>query len=132
MDWIHSQRFVGEPPRIVNGVARGGGIPQPNLSMNGRTAESVLRQVERWHRELNRATIKGALAWPTCGISGYERIEGTGGSQKIVRIDEIVSSAELQQEGRAMRHCVASYARTCARRRHYFLTEAGQRRGIGP
>jgi hypothetical protein len=115
VDWIRNQRFIGEPQRIVNGIARGGGIPQPNLSMNGRTVEGVLRQVERWHRELNRSTIKGALVWPTCGIPGYERIEGTEGSQKIVRIDEITTSAELMCEGRAMRHCVASYARTCAR-----------------
>ena len=53
--------------------------------------------------------------WPTCGIPGYERVEGIEGSQTIVRIDEIVASADLQQEGRVMRHCVASYARTCAR-----------------
>jgi hypothetical protein len=115
VDWVRNQRFVGEPQRIVDGVARGGGIPQPNLRMKGRTVESVLRQVDRWHRELNRSGIKGALTWPTCGIPGYERIEGTEGSQRIVRIDEIVTSAELQQEGRALRHCVASYSRTCAR-----------------
>ncbi len=115
VDWIHNQRFVGQPQHIVNGIARGGDIPQPNLSMKGRTVESVLVRVERWHRELNRARIKGATLWPTCGIPGYERIEGTEGAQKIVRIDEIVSSAQMQDEGRAMRHCVASYAYTCAR-----------------
>ncbi|MDB5331926.1 MAG: hypothetical protein JWP03_3077 [Phycisphaerales bacterium] len=115
VDWIHNQRFIGEPQRIVNGVAQGGEIPQPNLSMKGRTVESVLRCVERWHRELNRSPIKGTLLWPPCGIPGYERIEGTEGSERIVRIDEIVTSADLLQEGRIMRHCVASYARTCAR-----------------
>ncbi|MDB5911293.1 MAG: hypothetical protein JWP34_5410 [Massilia sp.] len=115
VDWILNQRFVGEPQRIVNGVVQGGGIPQANLSMKGRTVESVLRQVERWHRELNHSTIKGSLLWPPCGIPGYERIEGAEGSQRIVRIDEILTSAELQHEGRMMRHCVASYARTCVR-----------------
>jgi hypothetical protein len=25
VDWIHNQRFVGEPRRIVNGIAHGGG-----------------------------------------------------------------------------------------------------------
>jgi hypothetical protein len=115
IDWIRSQRFVREPQRIVNGIACGGGIPQPNLSMKGRSVHSVLRAVERWHRELNRANVQAALAWPTCGVPGFERIEGIEGSQKIVRIDEILTSAELQEEGRAMRHCVASYARTCAR-----------------
>ena len=52
VDWIYNQRFAPGPMRIVNDIARDGGIPQPNLSMNGRTVESVLRQVERWHREL--------------------------------------------------------------------------------
>jgi hypothetical protein len=42
-------------------------------------------------------------------------MEGTEGSQTIVRIQEIVASADLREEGRAMRHCVASYSRTCAR-----------------
>jgi hypothetical protein len=115
VDWIRNQRFVGEPQRIVNGIVCGGGIPQPALTMKGRSVESVLHQVERWHRDLNNTTIQGSTVWPSCGIPGYERIEGAEGSQTIVRIDEIVASAELQQEGRAMRHCVASYARTCAR-----------------
>jgi len=115
VDWIRNQRFVAAPRRIVNGAVQGGAIPQPNLSMKGRTVESVLRQVEHWHRELNRASIKGARVWPTCGVPGFERIEGTHGSQKIVRIDEILTTVELQHEGRIMRHCVASYAHTCAR-----------------
>jgi len=115
VDWIRNQRFIPEPRRIENGIACGGGVPQPGLSMKGRTAESVLRQVERWHHDLNRPTTEGMVSWPPCGIPGYERIEGTEGSQTIVRIDEILTSADLQQEGRAMRHCVASYSRTCAR-----------------
>jgi hypothetical protein len=115
VDWIRNQRFVAEPRRIVNGIVCGGEIPQPGFSMKGRTVESILRQVEGWHRELNRAAIACAASWSPCGIREYERIEGPEGSQTIVRIEEILSSAGLQQEGRAMRHCVASYARTCAR-----------------
>src|SRR6185437_14073376 len=114
VDWIHNQRFVGEPQHIVNGVVRGGTIPQANLCMKGRSVQGVLHQVERWHRELNRATGRGLLAWSPCGIPGYERVEGNEGSQRIVRIEELISSADLQAEGRAMHHCVASYARTCA------------------
>ncbi len=33
---------------------------------------------------------------------------------RTARIDEILTSADLQQEGRTMRHCVASYVRRCA------------------
>jgi len=114
VDWIHNQRFVGEPQHIVNSVVRGGTIPQANLCMKGRSVQGVLHQVERWHRELNRATGRGLLAWSPCGVPGYERVEGTEGSQRIVRIEELISSADLNAEGRAMHHCVASYARTCA------------------
>jgi hypothetical protein len=115
VDWINNQRFVPEPRRIVNGVVCGGEIRQPGLNMKGRTVECILRQVERWHGDLNRATVESSTTWPTCGIPGYERMEGTEGSQTIVRIQEIVASADLREEGRAMRHCVASYSRTCAR-----------------
>ena len=114
VDWIRNQRFVAEPHYVENGVVRGGGVPQPNLSMKGRTAESVLRQVELWHRQLNRESKGKTTGWPSCGIAGFERIEGPEGAQKIIRIDEIVTSAELLQEGRTLRHCVASYARSCA------------------
>ena len=57
VDWIHNQRFVGEPQHIVNGIVCGGGAAQPNLCMKGRTVQSILQQVEHWHRELNRAGI---------------------------------------------------------------------------
>ena len=129
VDWIRNQRFVGEPRRIVNGIAHGGGIPQPGFSMKGRTIQSVLRQVERWHRELNYATIEGETVWPTCGISGYERIEGTEGWQTIVRIDEIVTSGELQHEGKAMRHCVASYAHMALAALRRFLLKLDNGKG---
>src|SRR5581483_9189978 len=79
VDWVRNQRFVAEPRRIVNGVACGGGIPQPGLSMKGRTVASVLRQVELWHRELDRLTIESSTAWATCGVPGYERLEGSEG-----------------------------------------------------
>ena len=115
IDWIYNERFVGEPQRTVDGIVRGGTIRQPNLSMKGRSVQSVLHQVERWHRELNVATDTGLLTWPPSGIRGYEQVEGNEGSQRIVRVEELITSTELQAEGRAMHHCVASYARTCAR-----------------
>jgi hypothetical protein len=108
VDWIYNQRFVPAPqiPPV---------IPQPNLCMKGRSVESVLREVERWHRQLNRAVIPGAISWPTCRIAGLEMIDESEPLPLVVRIDEIVTSSGLLEEGRAMSHCVASYARSCAR-----------------
>ena len=51
--------------------------------------------------------------------SGFSALEiGTGRDGKNVwTIRELLSSAELRKEGKSMRHCVASYARSCARGR---------------
>jgi hypothetical protein len=64
----------------------------------------------------------GAIAWN--GRSSDMHCEwfihsGTGGNvhggPAASAHEEIITSVRLQHEGRAMRHCVASYARTCAR-----------------
>ena len=116
VDFIFDQRFVAGAGRIVNGVHEGGGIPQPNLSMKGRTVESVLRQMEQWHRRLARLPKAGQAArrWLPSGIQPYNRVEGVPGNQRMFVTVEMLDEAELRDEGRAMRHCVASYAASCA------------------
>jgi len=59
-------------------------------------------------------------AWPSSGILGLsfeERIAPRSPDEpptlRIVSIVELLSSFELAQEGRAMRHCVATYAGEC-------------------
>ena len=97
-----------------------GEIPQPNLSMKGRTVESLLRQMQAWHRLLAREARAGAriaaapTKWRPSGIDGYERVEGTPGNKRCFRVVELLDANELAYEGRAMRHCVASYAYSCA------------------
>ena len=126
VDFLHNQRFVEAPGRIVDGVYVAGAIPQPNLTMRRRTIESLLRQLAQWHRELARDGVGGAAGaagrdapatWPSSGIAGYERVEGTPGNQRIFRVVELLDVAALREEGRVMRHCVASYAASCARGR---------------
>jgi PcfJ-like protein len=83
--------------------------------MKGRTPASLLRQVEAWHRGL--AKIRQPKAeWPASGIEGFEFIEGTewGGNLKIWSITELLSTKALVAEGRKMKHCVATYAHSCA------------------
>ncbi len=42
---------------------------------------------------------------------------------KIWKIEQLISHAELISEGRAMKHCVASYAHSCVRGSFYLVTE---------
>jgi hypothetical protein len=119
VDFLRAQRFEVGPARFVNGVVQAGVIPQPNLSMKGRTVETLLRQMRQWHRQLARETKAAAspACWLPSGIAGYERVEGTPPKQRLFRVVELVTSDDLRKEGAAMRHCVASYAHSCVERR---------------
>jgi hypothetical protein len=119
IDFLHAQRFERGPARVEGGTVVAGVVPQPHLSMKGRTVESLLRQMQAWHRMLARETKAGAgagtpIKWRPSGIDGYERVEGTPGNQRLFRVVELLDARELAYEGRAMRHCVASYAHSCA------------------
>ena len=116
VDYLQHQRFEARVVFVAPGVRERQQPPQPNLSMHGRTADALLRQVERWHADLGRGRGAGRMEWETSGIAGFELETGTRGrkSGKVWRIRELLTAAELTAEGRAMRHCVASYAGSCA------------------
>lgn len=112
VDYLQSQRFERRQAFVARGVRRWHEPPQPNLSMKGRTPRALLREVERWHTELGRCTT--GVSWPASGIGELEYEVGKRGRDlRVWRIRELLSAAELQEEGRAMRHCVVSYAGTC-------------------
>ena len=87
--------------------------PQPGLTMRGRTAATLLAQVERWHRELGRASGAERLYFRRSGVKELALKTGKDG-ENTWRIRELLSGAELVAEGRVMKHCVASYAHSCA------------------
>lgn len=119
IDYIHHQRFVPQEVFVAPGAARGvaerRGPPQPNFTMKGRTPASLLRQVESWHRTLAKVEQPRA-EWPGSGIDGFEFVEGgeRGGNLKVWTITELLSTKALVAEGRKMKHCVATYAQSCA------------------
>jgi len=116
VDYIWNQKYIsqhviverGQPQQILP-------PPQPNFSMTGRSPNALLAQVERWHRQLGKETKGGNLQWNRCPIKEFQLVEGAGPKSKTWRIIELLSSKELADEGRAMHHCVASYAQSCAR-----------------
>ena len=118
MDYIWNQKYESQGEGVEDGVVRQLGPMQPNFTMRGRTPESLLRQVEAWHQRLGRMTSATGLRWRRAPIREFEHVEGALHSQnrKIWRIREILSGDELLAEGRAQRHCVGSYERSCYRR----------------
>ena len=116
IDYVHEQRFI---PSVNNLSSRVRGqprqplfvAPQPNLTMKGRTPEAMLRAVDRWHRRLGSTRPAVVVEW---NPSGIKPLVVEGASRRVYVTSELISSEELQQEGAAMRHCVATYWNVCA------------------
>lgn len=118
VDYLHNQRYEARDVFVAPGVRAQLPPPQPNLSMKGRSLDALLRQVDRWHRALARGGPGANLRWDRCAIGEFELETGVRERNlRVWRIRELLSAAELRHEGTVMRHCVASYARSCAERR---------------
>ncbi|MDE2814211.1 MAG: PcfJ domain-containing protein [Gemmatimonadota bacterium] len=115
VDYVHNMKFASR--RIVQ---EGGGLeeappPQPNLTMKGRSATKLLRQVEAWHGHLSREEYVNFQSWQPCGMRSWEWEDETDELGKVRwTVQELLSSWELAAEGRAMHHCVVLYSDQCA------------------
>ena len=116
IDYLNDRRFVASVPN-PNAALHGQPLlvpPQPNLTMKGRDPEELLRSVARWHRLLNRHKAGKATFWEPSGITPFRQEEGVVENRKVYTITELLCSRELNDEGRAMSHCVGSYSGSCA------------------
>ena len=116
VDYLHAQKFETREVVVGPGQVEVHLPPQPGLTMRGRTANTLLAQVERWHRELGRTSGAERLYFRRSGVKELSLKTGKDG-ENVWRIRELLSGAELVAEGRVMKHCVASYAHSCAQGR---------------
>jgi hypothetical protein len=116
IDYVQGQRFERQEVFVRPGVVEQQPPPHPGFTMRGRTAQSLLRQVGAWHTQLGREQRFGPAQWKSSGISGLSAIEGSEHSKNMRRwtITELLNRDALVDEGRAMRHCIATYAPSCA------------------
>jgi hypothetical protein len=87
---------------------------EPGFSMKGRSALALLRAMEDWHRGLAQVKVVGARVFRPSGLhpKTYD-VSRVGTSREDTwRVFEILSAQALAEEGRAMHHCVYSYARS--------------------
>jgi PcfJ-like protein len=110
IDYLHHQKF--ETRNILEADNRVVNLPpaQPNLTMQGRTVEALLTQMEKWHRALNKET---KLNGDIFKLSGFEGFRMETRDEDVWIISELRSTLQLRNEGQKMRHCVLSYARSC-------------------
>ncbi len=88
---------------------------QPNLTMKGRNPEALLHAVEQWHHRLNNVRGQPETRWAPSKLDSFLLEEGKDEDWRLYSITELLTSTELQAEGKAMRHCVASYWQSCYR-----------------
>jgi len=88
--------------------------PQPGLSMNGRTVETLMRQVAAWHQSLGRLKGLPDGAYEKADFGGFTIAQSV--DRKSIRwsIRQLRSARDLQLESEELRHCVASYHWSCA------------------
>jgi hypothetical protein len=116
VDFLQHQKFEWREGVSPEGVFGRQPPPRPDYTMKGRTAASILRQVEEWHKQLGQGTNQPSLTWRRSPFKDFRLVEGSEalGNMRVWTITELLTSRALFLEGQAMRHCVATYAERCA------------------
>ena len=116
IDCIQANKFGGEEVLTEKGTATRT-APWPDFAMKGRTVKSILRLVSAWHTDLSANKLGRCFSWQKSSIQGYRFLEERAGEEGHFdwTIQELLDSGALHAEGRAMRHCVYTYADRCRR-----------------
>ncbi len=115
VDFIWNHKFANQRVFVERGVVEEIGPPQPNFSMRGRTPRKLLSQVNDWHRQLGKESKQGSYEWEHSEIGDLvvkeQRMDNY--TPRYWRIQELLSTDELIEEGRVMKHCVVTYSESC-------------------
>lgn len=112
-DFIYHQKFATAQGENAEGEIELQPPPRPEFSMQGRTPDSLRQAMLEWHRSLRVVDLPHA-EWNRSTISPLQFIEATATDDPCEwQTVELLTSAELVDEGRAMQHCVATYVRSC-------------------
>lgn len=114
VDYIQNQKY--EPrEEVVDGETVVLPPEQPNFAIKARSMDKLLQQMEMWHRGLNRRDRLPSRVWAPSHIKPLDWTQTNKYGIALARwtITEILDTRELSAEGRAMHHCVGSYAKNC-------------------
>jgi hypothetical protein len=113
IEYLYHQKFVpAVAVPFVPGHPRF--VPeQPNLCMKGRTPECLLRSVAEWRLKLLQPRAP-ASSWKPSGFPPIRvTMPDAMGMMRTYAITELISTAELEEEGKKLGHCVNGYAGVC-------------------
>jgi hypothetical protein len=115
IDYIRYHKYVPQQLPQPDGTVVEGPPPHPNFSMKGRSAAKLVRFVDDWHAQLTGEEDIPLKKWEPSGFRQFSHteIDSETGCTFTWSIHELCTSVQLDVEGRAMRHCVASYVNYC-------------------
>lgn len=115
LDFIWNQKFENQQVFGERGIVEEIDPPQPNFTMKGRTAKTLLHQMNDWHRQLGKETREGEYQWKRSEIGELYLTKGKKKHKdlKIWKIRELLSTHELRYESSKLNHCVSSYGKSC-------------------
>lgn len=102
VDYIQHQRFSPN-------------APQPNLTMRGRSLQNLIQESEAWHLRIQKVRGKHYEEWVPQPVLPFSKEEKAGEKLNLWTVEELTNSKALEDEGRTMKHCVASYRYSCAK-----------------
>lgn len=109
IDYIFNQKYVNSV--LENNVM----VPaQANMCMKDRDPETLLKQVETWHKRLGKERKNSVEHWYSSGIGSFIKKVGKDDDLRTYTINELLTKKELMEEGATMHHCVSSYSASCA------------------
>lgn len=91
--------------------------------------DSLLRQVDEWHGELRKVSAGNQMFWRPSGIQPLDIDTGSREDPVTWRSRELMSAQDLVEEGRLLRHCVSTYAASCARGAYSIWSVEQQEKG---
>ncbi len=122
VDFIHNVKYARQHIVRADGSTECIAPPEPGFDMKGRTPAALLRRVAKWHQEIARLHQEIARRshqqrkWPHLDVGELQLQQDTKpGGVFYWTIQQLLNSRELEEEGRAMRNCVASYISNCER-----------------
>ena len=117
VDYIQDQKFGRQEVIFPGGRIELQDPLQANFSMKSRSADKLLRYVEQWHARLVRDQRVPSSRWQSCGVGELSVTDHDEETDKMLiwSISELTTTHELVAEGKAMHHCVRTYAHTCRR-----------------
>ena len=124
VDYLFAQKFERNAVRFADGTISETHAEQPEFTLKGRTATSLIRLAEEWHRDVMRFSLSTVREWrPMQDVSSLEieqkvsphNAEGVEIEPKteVWRVLEILNTRELHAEGVAQHNCVATYHSDC-------------------